>query len=179
MIKDRGISASKQGDLDCLCGAYGLVNMMSYLFDGRVKRRPLMRALLKEYGYEWMLDEWLTDGIDEDRMDYLIDRILQHGYYYKHFPTKITQPFKENQRLTSKQILDGMAHYLEHPDSTRAILISDQYHWSVVTHIDSQYLYFFDSSGRKKSHRATYSLLAGASSYQLYPGAIYFVEREL
>lgn len=178
MTKDRGISASKQGDLDCLCGAYGLVNMMSYLFDGRVKRRPMMRALLREYGAEWVLNDWLNYGIDEDRMDYLIDRILQNGYYYKHFPTQITQPFKETSRLTSKQILDGMAQYLNHSDFSRVILISDQYHWSVVTRMDNQYLYFFDSNGRKRSLRTAYSLREGASSYQLYPGAIYFVERE-
>lgn len=178
MAKGRGISASQQGELDCLCGAYSLVNMMSYLYDGRVKRRPLMRALLKEYGYQWMLDEWLTHGIDEDRMDCLIETILRRGYYHKHFPIQVSQPFKEARRLTTKHVLNDMADYLIPSDFSRIILISDQYHWSVVTRIDSQYLHFFDSNGRKRSHRTLYSLRADASRYQLYPGAIYFVERE-
>ncbi|MBC3380427.1 hypothetical protein H8I69_15020 [Serratia fonticola] len=178
MVKDRGISASQQGDLDCLCGAYSLVNMMGYLFDGKVKRKPLMRALLREYSYEWPLEEWLTHGLDEPRMDYLIDRVLRQGYYHKHFPTQISQPFRELKRLTTLSILTAMTEYLNHSDFSRLILISDQHHWSVITRIDSQYLYFFDSSGRRKSPRKSWSLKPGNSSHQLFPDCIYFVERE-
>ncbi|HEA4865399.1 TPA: hypothetical protein RW277_004787, partial [Escherichia coli] len=53
MTTDRGIRASQQGELDCLCGAYCVVNMLSWLYDGRVKRRPLMNWLIQTYQQRW------------------------------------------------------------------------------------------------------------------------------
>ncbi|EAB4194294.1 site-specific integrase [Salmonella enterica subsp. enterica serovar Javiana] len=48
MTDNRGIRASQQGELNCLCGAYCVVNMLSWLYDGRVKRRPLITRLLEQ-----------------------------------------------------------------------------------------------------------------------------------
>ncbi|WP_411752748.1 hypothetical protein, partial [Serratia sp. (in: enterobacteria)] len=121
---------------------------------------------------------WLTHGLDEPRMDYLIERVLRQGYYHKHFPTQISQPFRELKRLTTLSILTAMTEYLNHSDFSRLILISDHHHCSVITRIDSQYIYFFDSSGRRKSPRKSWSLKPGNSSHQLFPDCIYFVERE-
>lgn len=93
MTTDRGIRASQQGELDCLCGAYCVVNMLSWLYDGRVKRRPLMNWLIQTYQQRWPLHEWLTEGIEEDRLDWLIAQVLQKGHYRRQFPVEITRPF--------------------------------------------------------------------------------------
>jgi len=72
----RRIYASVQGELDSLRGAYCVVNMLSWLYDGRVKRKPLMNRLLQAYQQRWPLHEWLTEGIDENRLDWLIAQVL-------------------------------------------------------------------------------------------------------
>ncbi|PHI32008.1 hypothetical protein [Budvicia aquatica] len=179
MTKDSGIVASQQGDLDCLCGAYSLVNMMSYLFDGRIKRRPLMRTLLKEFSYEWSLDEWLTLGLDGHQMDYLIENVITTGYYAKHFPLIITHPFRQRKILTHRTIFREMEQFLGHQDNhfSRLILIGTQYHWSLVKSMDEQYLYFHDSGGQPRLRKSRYSLKPG-HGHQLFTHCIYFIERE-
>ena len=72
----RRIHASVQGELDSLCGAYGMVNMLIWLYDGRVKRKPLMNRLLQAYQQRWSLHQWLTEGIDENRLNWLIAQVL-------------------------------------------------------------------------------------------------------
>lgn len=93
MTDNRGIRASQQGELDCLCGAYCVVNMLSWLYDGKVKRRPLMNRLIQAYQQRWPLHEWLTEGIEEDRLDWLMAQVLQKGHYSRQFPVEITRPF--------------------------------------------------------------------------------------
>ncbi|MFC0224984.1 hypothetical protein [Serratia aquatilis] len=177
MSQERDVRPAIQGELDCLCGVYSVVNMMSYLFDGKVRRGPLVRTLLREYHCEWSLEDWFAHGLDQPRMDYLIERVLRQGYYQKHFPIQISHPFRERKRLTTKRIFTGMTDYLDRPDFSRLILINDQRHWSVIIRIDSQYLYFFDSSGWQKLTRKSWSLKAD-TAHQLLPDSIYFVERE-
>ncbi|WP_262188719.1 hypothetical protein [Escherichia coli] len=46
MTTDRGIRASQQGELDCLCGAYCVVNMLSWLYDGSKRQRSTVLTLI-------------------------------------------------------------------------------------------------------------------------------------
>jgi hypothetical protein len=57
-------------------------------------------------------------------------------------------------------------------------MLSDQFHWSLVTRMDEETLWFFDSNGRTSMPRKAFSLRAGATPRQLFPEAIYFIERE-
>ena len=66
---------SKQGDLDCLCGIYSLVNMSTWFYGDSIKPRPLFNYLLREYSEYWSLYKCLTQGIDIPEMDYLIKRL--------------------------------------------------------------------------------------------------------
>lgn len=59
----------------------------------------------------------------------------------------------------------------------RAVIIRDQFHWSVVIEADSQNLYFFDSSSYRKKAHSRYSLRYEEGKLQLYPDGIYFIER--
>lgn len=180
MVKDSGVTASQQGDLDCLCGAYSVVNMMGYLYDGRIKRKPLMRALLLEFSYEWSLDEWLTQGLDGNQMDYLLQHVVTTGYYAKRFPLTITQPFRKRKILTPRTIMRDMERFINHADNrfSRLILIGTQHHWSLVKSMDEHYLYFFDSDGQKRLRRSSHSMQPDANSHQLFTDCIYFIERE-
>lgn len=178
MTTNRGIHASVQGELDCLCGAYSVVNMLSWLYDGRVKRKPLMNRLLQTYQQRWSLHEWLTEGIEEDRLDWLIKQVLQKGYYYRQFPVAIIKPFTEKRGLTDGRLFSEMQRFLAVKDHSRLIMLSDQFHWSLLVKMDEETLWFFDSNGRTTMARKVFSLRAGVTRRQLFPEAIYFIERE-
>ena len=104
----RRIYASVQGELDSLCGAYCVINMLGWLYDGRVKRKPLMNRLLQAYQQRWPLHEWLTEGIDENRLDWLIAQVLRKGHYHRQFPIQISKPFAEKRGLTDGRLLREM-----------------------------------------------------------------------
>jgi len=175
---NRGIRASEQGELDCLCGAYSLVNMLSWLYDGRVKRKPLINRLLQAYQQRWPLHEWLTEGIDEKRLDMLIKQVMQKGHYHRHFPVEITKPFEGKRSLSDGRLFSDMQRFLNVSDHSRLIMLSDQFHWSLLVKMDEEMLCFFDSNGRTTMPRKAFSLRTGTTRRQLFPEAIYFIKRE-
>ncbi len=178
MTANSGIHASVQGELDSLCGAYCLVNMLSWLYDGRVKRRPLMNRLFQAYQQRWPLHEWLAEGIDENQLDWLIKQVLQKGHYNRQFPVKIYKPFDESRSLVEGRVFSEMRRFLAVTDHSRLIMVSDQFHWSLITKMDEETLWFFDSNGRTTMPRKAFSLRTGVTRRQLFPEAIYFIERE-
>lgn len=177
MTANRKIHASVQGELDCLCGAYCVVNMLSWMYDGRVKRKPLMNRLLQTYQQRWPLHEWLTEGIDENRLDWLVAQVLQKGHYHRQFPVEITKPFAEKRGLTDGRLFREMQRFLDAIDYSRLIMLSDQFHWSLLVRMDEETLSFFDSNGRTTMPRKAFSLRTGVTRRQLFPEAIYFIER--
>ncbi|WP_139504486.1 hypothetical protein, partial [Escherichia coli] len=105
--------------------------MLSWLYDGRVKRRPLMNWLIQTYQQRWPLHEWLTEGIEEDRLDWLIAQVLQKGHYRRQFPVEITRPFAGKRGLTDGRLFREMQRFLDVTDHSRLIMLSDQFHWSL------------------------------------------------
>lgn len=79
MTLPRDVHASRQGQHDYLCGIYSLINTLSYLYDGRVRREKLMYRLLSSYKRRWDLFDLLTLGLDEEQMDHLIADVLLRG----------------------------------------------------------------------------------------------------
>lgn len=173
-MKDK-VMPSRQGDLDSLCGFYSIVNMMYWLYGKKIKRKTLFKALLQYYCQHWPLIECLTNGMDSPQIDVLLQYLSQCRY--RKYPVTIDQPFKAQPSLSKLKILRTIQSYLENKDN-RAIIIRDQFHWSVVIHADSQYLYFFDSSSYRKKARSRYSFRYEEGKLQLYPDGIYFIECE-
>lgn len=168
------VTPSKQGDLDCLCGIYSLVNMVSWFYGERIKPRPLFNYLLREYGEYWPLYKCLTEGIDIPEMDYLIKRLTSK--YQQKAPLRVTTPFRYKDGLTTQYILSACEAFLNaHTTSRRLILLGDQWHWSLVERMDSEYLYFFDSHQQERVSRASYGL-KGKKARRLYTEAVYWVE---
>nr|EIO2234108.1 hypothetical protein [Proteus mirabilis] len=113
---------SKQGDLDCLCGIYSLVNMSTWFYGDRIKPRPLFNYLLREYSEYWSLYKCLTQGIDIPEMDYLIKRLTSK--YPSQAPLRITTPFRYKDGLTTQKILSACQAFLgAHTTSRRLILL--------------------------------------------------------
>lgn len=176
---NRGLRASQQGHLDCLCGIYSLVNTLAYLYDGRIKRKPLINALLREYKYHYDIYDLMASGLDDYEMDYLIQSTLQQGYYLKHYPLIIKKPYQHQINLRTKNIIKDISAFINHKDNLyqRVVLLGTQEHWSIIVGSDNKYFYFFDSSGNVKAQHSSFSLIPQKTRHTLFPTAIYFIER--
>lgn len=174
------ITASRQGQLDNLCGVYSLVNAVAYLYDGRVKRKQLKLRLLKAFEMHWPLAELLEYGMDTEQMSDLIDHVLRQGYYQKHYPLKISQPFLKIKPYRTKRLLADMQQYLNESafEGSRIILIGTSEHWSLIKQIDLIQVYFFDSTNWQTSLRSSFSIIEGRKRHTLVPDAIFYFERE-
>ena len=53
-----------------------------------------MNRLIQTYQQRWPLHEWLTEGIEEDRLDWLIAQVLQKGHYRRQFRLKSPDPLQ-------------------------------------------------------------------------------------
>jgi len=169
----------QQGQLDNFCGIYSLINAFVYLYDKRLKRRPLKMVLISAFTEKWPLEELIRYGMDDIQMDHLIDRVVNRGYYSVNFPISVTKPFARRKKWESQQIMREMERFLasQTRDGTRLILIGTVEHWSLIRRMDATYVYFFDSAGFKRAYRRSYSLREGATRYLLIPTCIYFLTR--
>ena len=108
----------------------------------------------------------------------LIAQVLQKGHYRRQFPVEITRPFAGKRGLTDGRLFREMQRFLDVTDHSRLIMLSDQFHWSLLVKMDEEMLCFFDSNGRTTMSRKAFSLRTGVTRRQLFPDAIYFIERE-
>lgn len=180
MTYPRDVSASRQGQHDCLCGIYSLINTLNYLYDGRVKRKKLMYHLLSSYKQRWDLLDLLTLGLDEEQMDHLISDVLLKGYYAHHYPLHFHTPFRYHTVRTHK-ILHEISDWLQSAENQaqRIVILGTTWHWSVIIRTDSTRLFLFDSLGILSQRKNTFSVRKNLKRHTLFPDAIYFVEREL
>ena len=105
-------------------------------------------------------------------------QVLQKGYYSRQFPVQITRPFAGKRGLSDGRLFREMQRFLDVTDYSRLIMLSDQFHWSLLVKMDEETLCFFDSNGRTTMPRKAFSLRTGVTRRQLFPDAIYFIERE-
>ena len=174
MTLPRDVHASRQGQHD-----YSLINTLSYLYDGRVRREKLMYHLLSSYKRRWDLFDLLTLGLDEEQMDHLIGDVLLKGHYARHYPLNIHTPFRYRSRRT-RQILSDINDWLAPSENQaqRVVILGTTWHWSVVIRTDSTRLFLFDSLGIHSQRRDTFSIQPELKRHTLLTDAIYFVERE-
>ena len=178
-MSHKKVLAAQQGELDCLCGMYGIINAMNYLHDGRIKKKAFLRNLVACYKKKWDVYDLLTYGMDEPEMDYVLIEMIMCGKYGKRYPVKISKPFSGQKRLRTAIMINEMREFMNQPeyDFQRVILFSTQDHWTVIRKIDSTHFHFFDSTGGNKSPINAYSLVRDKKEFYLPPDAIYFFER--
>lgn len=169
----------QQGQLDNFCGIYSLINAFVYLYDKRLKRRPLKMALISAFTEEWPLEELIRYGMDDIQMDHVIDSVVKRGYYSVNFPIAVAKPFARRRKWESRQMLHEMEQFLANQAmaGTRLILIGTIEHWSLIKRMDDTYVHFFDSAGFQRAFRRSFSLREGATRYLLIPSCIYFLTR--
>ncbi len=170
------INPSLQGDLDGLCGAYSLVNVMAWIFDKRVSKRKLFQTILEEYSERWDLYDWIINGIDSQHMNYLVNKVFLNGIYHNRFPLNIYRPFIKKVDLTIGDVFNSIdAFLLRYELNDRAVLIANQEHWSVIINSTGHNIYFLDSCSAIRSKKRTYGLKGDGKRYTLCLQSIYFI----
>ena len=131
------MKALQQGELDCLCGIYSIVNAVYFVSNKKIKRKPLFHELLLAYMNNWGIYDLLTSGLDLYQMKYLLNHTAKI-----HKQIRIDYP---NIRRHSKIPLLISSH-LE-SQSNSIVLFSTNYHWSLIKSYDNEKLVLFDSCG--------------------------------
>ena len=129
------MKALKQGELDCLCGIYSIVNAVYFVSNKKIKRKPLFNELLLAYMNNWGVYDLLTGGLDLHQMKYLLNQTTK---IHKHL--KIEYP---DVRRRSR-IPNLISSHLEN-HSNAIILFSTDYHWSLIKGYENGKLSLFDS----------------------------------
>lgn len=132
------LTPAKQGELDSLCGLYSVINSLYWLYGRKIRRKPLFRALVHHLSQHSSIDECLTNGMESPQIDCLL-HFLQISRY-KRYPIAVHRPFLTQPNVSTKTIFAQCQQWLEH--SHRVVLLGDQYHWSVITHVDNDWLCF-------------------------------------
>ncbi len=132
------MKALQQGELDCLCGIYSIVNAVYFVSNKKIKRKPLFNELLLAYMNNWGVYDLLTSGLDLHQMKYLLNHTTK---IYKQI--KIEYP---NIRRHTKMPLLISSHLASQPNTI--VLFSTNYHWSLIKGYDNENLTLFDSCVR-------------------------------
>lgn len=168
---------AKQGHLDGLCGIYSIVNALNWLYGNGVRRRSLFRYLLEQYHQHWSVLDCITDGIGEIEMDYLLNTVNKYNTKLK--TLRVNTPFRYQKGLNSVKILRSCQQFLNDKPAKRAIILCDQYHWSVITQITDTEVRYFDSCEQQMIARDQFMLKAYARRTQLIPSAIYLLGSDM
>lgn len=172
------MNLSKQGDLDNFCGIYSLINAVSYLYGGKLNRKALYLRLVNEFHRQHNLIDLINSGMSNVEMDSLIEAVLETGYYYHHYPIRVCMPYRCRVNIKTPQIFSEIRRFINKGnDKSTSVIIGTQYHWSVVSHVDNQFIYFLDSTTFNKAYRRSFSITNSQKRYQLGLDDIYFFER--
>ncbi|WP_172459648.1 hypothetical protein [Canicola haemoglobinophilus] len=147
------MKALQQGELDCLCGIYSIVNAVYFVSHRKIKRKPLFNELLLAYMNNWGIYDLLIGGLDIYQMQYLLNHISK---LYKKL--KI-QPNEIKRRSTLKS---NIITHLQSPNSI--VLFSTNSHWSVINHYTDEELMLFDSCSIKSINIA-----------EILPTSVFFI----
>lgn len=131
------MKALQQGELDCLCGIYSIVNAVYFVSNKKIKRKPLFNKLLLAYMNNWGIYELLTSGLDIEQMKYLLNYISR---LYPNINIKYPKPRKE-------KVYPLISSHLSL--SNAIVLFSTEYHWSLINGFQKNKFSLFDSCGTK------------------------------
>lgn len=169
----------KQGDLDNFCGIYSIVNAVSHLYPHALKPKPLYLRLVNQFNQYYDIMDLINQGMSSIEMDYLIENVLQQGYYKKHYPINIQKPYQDYPKLTTPQLFAQIKLFLNKNTHNRAVVIfATQYHWSVIKAVNNQFIDLFDSCSWQKAYRRCFSIHNHKKRYKINLSDIYFLECE-
>jgi hypothetical protein len=148
--KDRSpeLSPFRQGDLDCLCGIYSLINS-ARLVDPSLNKR-VCRAMFRD-ALQWLIQEGLFQeavmrGISVNKLMSLHKHIIR----IRRARLRLSRPFlrhKPESEETFWQVLSALSVL---PENALLVGIATRSwsHWTVVRGISQGWIYLLDSENR-------------------------------
>lgn len=135
------MKALQQGELDCLCGIYSIVNAVYFVSNKKIRRKSLFNELLLAYMNNWGIYDLLTNGLDVYQMKYLLNHIATIYPHIDITPLNI----KRRSKLTSLIRLN-----FENIPKNTIFIFSTSTHWSLIKNYKNDKLILFDSCNIKQ-----------------------------
>ena len=164
------ITPFSQGDLDCLCGLYAIINTVHYL------RGPLgidhATGLASSLTRELAVCDGLEDVMAEGMLQQRLVKLMASPVIAK-FSLRRYKPFHRRSDVALDEFWQTIATWTA---NNGVVIMGDAWHWTLVRAVSGDRLYLFDSSHRHWITKST--LVARETSGELYPHYCHFVCRE-
>lgn len=146
MVRTKKPKPYRQGQLDCFCGLYSVVNAVRYLGLIRTEKQgcELMAELCALLEPESSLHERFNEGTDSDEIVRILKQIIEPQYNVKR-----VRPFY---RVATKTRFTGFVSVLREflKSKTGIVLVSLEGfhdHWTLISGVTSRSFIFYDSDG--------------------------------
>lgn len=146
------MSPYKQGELDCTCGIYSVINSIKYLNDlNNNEGSVIIDEIIEHYGKRY--NKITMEGITYIPTE-LILRILKRGKKTKKLVADI-ELLKPNFSLNSAETFDIIrADLKKYKDKMIVFVGIVDYgigaHWTLINKVDKNFAYFFDSGSMRR-----------------------------
>jgi hypothetical protein len=147
------IEPFQQGDLDCLCGLYAVINSFRFsLRHCHPLRKQDCRVIYSELIHHLMEDKRLADALTWGLGTPEISRLLKITEEWllevKGITVKHHKPFHKASSVSFPQMLRKLSSHLATSDTAALVLAQGRIdHWTVVHSINHKSLNLFDSRG--------------------------------
>ena len=143
----------RQGDLDCLCGLYAVINSIRFSLS---QYHPLRKQDCRAIYYE-LIDhlegtEYLTEALTSGLVTPEISRLLRvaEGWLLetKGITVRHRKPFHRYPRIPYSKLIGKLSSHLANPGTAvLALALGRVDHWTVAHSINRKSLRLFDSGG--------------------------------
>jgi len=172
----------QQGQLDCLCGLYSIVNAITEINPNLSNKdaEQLFKALCTYLKGEGLLFEALTEGCYIPLISKML-HVAKNWLEARHSRSMVwRKPFHKNSAALPSEVFDVIGGYLGEKDGTCITGFEGKIsHWTVISAISPKRLSLLDSDGRKHIRRDMCRSHLETSEdrfYWVYPSAVFLLE---
>lgn len=182
------IKPYQQGNLDCLCGLYAVINSIRFsLRHCHPLRKQDCRAIYEELVDHLMDEERLADALTWGLVTPTISRLLNISERWlletKGITVRHRKPFHNATRVRFPKMLGMLSSHLATPNTAVLVLaLGRTDHWTVAHSINNKSLNLFDSSGlhRFGLHSIDSAPLEiSGKTLHIVPTGLFFIEANM
>jgi len=167
----RPVRPYQQGQLDGLCGAYCLVNVVHYMFGPTCSdtATKVFSELMQYFENHSTALNRMFEGTARRE----ILRALKDHLSYR-YPMEFKSASKTN-RISITELWSDMSEFMSEKDGI--ILLGTDEHWTLVSGVTDKTLVLFDSNNMKRliKSRCTTSNRYRKSKTLIYPSSTYYI----
>lgn len=166
-----------QGALDSLCAVYGIVNSAKIIDNlSEEKSRELFNKILIYLEEKELLVKALIEGTTINIVGSILKDVAINNIPYRYMPYK-------NKQISFDSFWNEITDFLK--VKSRAVLMAingyEWDHWSVVSHISENKIFFFDSLKLRSFLRSRCTIVKATKKrpHLLCPSHTYFLARDI